>query len=454
GLDSIPRSIASLVRRGRASTARRRRLAGLCGLARKRIAGWIQRGAPAAARRGGARKRCCSARPSRRVRRRRPCIPGDRAGAGAAPARARGRGRELGALAGGNRARGARLHRRRGVPGLPPAPARRRRLPVGGQRRAGARADAGGASPRRRGQRHPHPGARAGRRGGRDPEGDADPARLPGARARAAVLRARRDAAAHAARPPRLARLAAGADRRLRRGRKELNRTRAELGLPPLERYHGGLSEALVLVATFPQLEYPRRWPPAVHVTGPMEFELPYPPVEPPPGDAPLVLVAPSTAQDPGGRLVRVALEALAGEPVRVLATTNRPGAELGLPAAPPNAKVVEWISYSDAMRRAALVVCHGGHGTVARALALGRPVLCCPAAGDMAETGARVAWAGAGLSLPWRLTRPAPLRWAVRRMLADERFARRASTLARWAAANDGAARGAELVEGLAGTA
>ncbi len=240
----------------------------------------------------------------------------------------------------------------------------------------------------------------------------------------------------------------------LRRGRKELNRTRAELGLPPLERYHGGLSEALVLVATFPQLEYPRRWPPAVHVTGPMEFELPYPPVEPPPGDAPLVLVAPSTAQDPGGRLVRVALEALAGEPVRVLATTNRPEAELGLPAAPPNAKVVEWISYSDAMRRATLVVCHGGHGTVARALALGRPVLCCPAAGDMAETGARVAWAGAGLSLPWRLTRPAPLRWAVRRMLADERFARRASTLARWAAANDGAARGAELVEGLAGTA
>ena len=42
------------------------------------------------------------------------------------------------------------------------------------------------------------------------------------------------------------------------------------------------------------------------------------------PGDGPLVVVAPSTAQDPDGRLVRAALDALADEPVRVLATTNR----------------------------------------------------------------------------------------------------------------------------------
>ena len=77
-------------------------------------------------------------------------------------------------------------------------------------------------------------------------------------------------------------------------------------------------------MATFPQLEYPRRWPAHVHVTGPMVFELPYPDVELPEGDGPLVLVAPSTAQDPECRLVRAALEALADEPVRVLATTNR----------------------------------------------------------------------------------------------------------------------------------
>ena len=55
-----------------------------------------------------------------------------------------------------------------------------------------------------------------------------------------------------------------------------------------------------------------------------MTFELPHPEIELPPGDAPLVLVAPSTAHDSGNHLVRTALKALADEPVRVVATTNR----------------------------------------------------------------------------------------------------------------------------------
>ena len=147
---------------------------------------------------------------------------------------------------------------------------------------------------------------------------------------------------------------------------------------------------------------------------------------------------------------MRVALEALAEEPVRVVATTNRP--EGGGPAfeVPSNAVVVDWLSYSQVMPEAALVVCHGGHGTVARGLGAGAPVLCCPHVGDMTENGARVAWAGAGLMLPWRLTRPGPLRWAVRRILGDRRFAERAREVASWARENGGAQRGAKLVEHL----
>jgi UDP:flavonoid glycosyltransferase YjiC (YdhE family) len=236
----------------------------------------------------------------------------------------------------------------------------------------------------------------------------------------------------------------------LRRGRREMNEMRAAVGLEPVDRLHGGISAELAMVATFPQLEYPRRWPSGVHVTGPMEFEIPHPDIELPEGDEPLVLVAPSTAQDPELRLLKVSLEALAAEPVRVVGTANRlpPGA---LPDAPANAVVVNWLSYSQVMREAALVVCHGGHGTVARALGAGAPVLCCPAVGDMAENAARVAWAGAGLMLPWRLTRPVPLRAAVRRILGDQRFAARAREIATWARENDGAERGATLVERLA---
>lgn len=236
----------------------------------------------------------------------------------------------------------------------------------------------------------------------------------------------------------------------LRQGRDELNGEREKAGLAPTERFHGGTSEELAMVATYPQLEYPRAWPGHVHVTGPMEFETAYEDVELPEGDGPLVLVAPSTAQDPECRLVRIALEALADEPVRVVATTNGHMPREGI-AVPANARLYGWLSYSQAMAAADLVVCHGGHGTVARALGAGVPVLCCPAVGDMTENGARVGWAGVGLALPWRLLGRASLRVAVRRILGDGSFRERAREIARWGEGHDGAAVGAELVETFA---
>jgi len=238
----------------------------------------------------------------------------------------------------------------------------------------------------------------------------------------------------------------------LEHGRRDLNRQRARLDLPPVERFHGGISPALALVATFPQLEYPRRRPAGVEITGPMTFELPHPEIELPPGEEPLVLVAPSTAHDSGNHLVRTAIEALAEEPVRVVATTNRvvPQSPIEVPA---NAILVDWLSYSQLMPAASLVISHGGHGTVARALGAGTPVLICPIIGDMSETAMRVSWAKAGLSLPWRLCRPKPLRWATRRLLSEPSFAAHAAELASWGREHDGAKRGAELVEQLART-
>ena len=68
-----------------------------------------------------------------------------------------------------------------------------------------------------------------------------------------------------------------------------------------------------------------------------------------------------------------------------------------------------------------------------------------------MAENGARVAWAGAGLMLPWRLLGEASLRWTARRLLGDRRFTEEAGQIASWAGRSDGAKRAAELVENLA---
>ena len=240
-------------------------------------------------------------------------------------------------------------------------------------------------------------------------------------------------------------RVARGAER----GRHELNETRVRLGLAPLCRMHGGISPRLAIVGTFPQLEYPRVWPENVHVVGPLLWEPPCHDVGPPPGEAPLILVAPSTTQDPQHRLLRSAMAGLADEPVRVLAATNR--RRLAQPLRmPANVRVVDWVSYSRTMPDCALVLTHAGHGTMARALVSGCPVLAVPHAGDMAENAARAEWAGVGVRLPWRLLSAATLRLAVRRALAVTMLARRAAELARWASANDGAIRAAELVERL----
>jgi UDP:flavonoid glycosyltransferase YjiC (YdhE family) len=237
----------------------------------------------------------------------------------------------------------------------------------------------------------------------------------------------------------------------LRRGREELNETRRRLGLAPLTRLLGGMSERLVLVATFPQLEYPREWPAHVHVVGPLMWEPAAEAAEPPPGAGPLVLVAPSTSQDPGQRLLASALAGLAELPVRVLGTWNRRPPPRPLPV-PANARVVEWLPYSRTMPLCDVVVCHAGHGTIARALASGCAVVACPTAGDMNENAARVDWAGVGVRLPRRFVGPRALTLAVHRALGEPTLRARARQLATWADEHEPARRAAELVEALAG--
>lgn len=235
-----------------------------------------------------------------------------------------------------------------------------------------------------------------------------------------------------------------------RRGRRELNESRARLGLPPLPFVHGGISRDLALVGTFPQLEYPRPWPERVRVVGPLLWELPGRAVAPPPGDGPVVLVAPSTVHDRDHRLLRAALAGLAGESVRVIAALNRRPLD-GPMSIPANARLVDWLSYAKTMPDCDLVICHGGHGTLARALACGCPVLVAPVAGDQNENAARADWAGVGVRLPWRFVTPSSVRVAARRVLDQPSISARAAELSRWVGAHDAPGRAADAVEELA---
>jgi UDP:flavonoid glycosyltransferase YjiC (YdhE family) len=203
------------------------------------------------------------------------------------------------------------------------------------------------------------------------------------------------------------------------------------------------------MIGTLPQLEYPRAWPDWMRVVGPLMWEPPGETVAPPAGRGPVVLVAPSTAHDAEHKLLRACLDGLADEPVRVIATFNgREPPWLPSYRVPANAVLVPWLSYAGTMPACDLVITHGGHGTLVRALTNGCAVVVSPAAGDMYENAARAEWAGVAVRLPRRLLTGATLRLAVRRALARPGRRSRAAEIASWSAGHDGPSAAAEVVE------
>lgn len=239
----------------------------------------------------------------------------------------------------------------------------------------------------------------------------------------------------------------------LERGRDELNAARVAVGLPAIDRFHGALSQELILVGTFPQLEPPRAWPGHIKVVGPVMWEPTPPEMEVPKGDGPLVVVAPSTAQDLDHTMLAAAVKGLGDLPLRVVAAKN--GREPVEPLEPrANTTIVDWAPYSRLFPAADAVVCHGGHGTIMRALTSGAPVVIVPASGDQYENAARVRWAGAGVAVPNRFISSATIAAAVEKTLSNERYRERAGELARWAAEHDAARVAADEILAFAAVA
>jgi UDP:flavonoid glycosyltransferase YjiC (YdhE family) len=173
---------------------------------------------------------------------------------------------------------------------------------------------------------------------------------------------------------------------------------------------------------------------------------LPWPESDP----TPLVLVSFSTGfEQRNVDKVQRALDALADLPVRVVATTGGIVAPNEL-AAPDNAIVLNYAAHDPILRRAALVVGHGGHGTAMRALLHGVPMVVIPGlAGDQPFVAAAVQEWGAGIALPGDADADA-MRAAAKEVLATASYRENAGRRARPLAANDGAANAANEVEAL----
>lgn len=205
-----------------------------------------------------------------------------------------------------------------------------------------------------------------------------------------------------------------------------LNPLRAERGLPAVAHADELFRKPPVLLyMTAEPFEYPRSdWPDNVLMIGPCAWE---PPSEPPWLSAisrPIVLVTTSSEFQDDGRLVRTALEALADEPVHVVATL--PAGDPTTYKVPPNATVERFVPHGPVLTRAVCAITHGGMGGTQKALAHGVPVCVVPFGRDQLEVARRVEVAGAGSRLPAKRLRADRLLRKVREAMARSAGARR----------------------------
>lgn len=225
-----------------------------------------------------------------------------------------------------------------------------------------------------------------------------------------------------------------------------LNQARTAAGARPL----GSADEMvrrppLFIYMTAEPFEYPRRdWPQNFVMVGPSEWD---PPSDPPAWlaeiDRPLVLVTTSSEFQDDGRLVQAALDAMADEPVAVVATL--PAGDPALFRVPANARVERFVAHGLLLDRAVCAITHGGMGATQKALARGVPVCVVPFGRDQLEVARRVEVAGAGTRLPAKRLTAQRLREKVRQAM---RMGEGAQRVAAAFSAAGGARRAADAFE------
>ncbi|MGH6673425.1 MAG: glycosyltransferase [Xanthobacteraceae bacterium] len=164
----------------------------------------------------------------------------------------------------------------------------------------------------------------------------------------------------------------------------------------------------------------------------------------------PIALVSFSTAPEQGSPAkFQNAIDALAALPVHGIVTVGDSVDPATLKPA-ENVLVFATADHEDLMRRAALVVTHGGHGTFMRALKHGLPMVVIPGmAHDQAPNAAAAQAWGVGRALSGDVSAEM-IRHAVQEVLADAGFRRKSQAISRELARVDGAVNAAAEIESL----
>jgi UDP:flavonoid glycosyltransferase YjiC (YdhE family) len=196
------------------------------------------------------------------------------------------------------------------------------------------------------------------------------------------------------------------------------------LGFPSMYRDDGGealYSDEQMLAFGLAELEFPRRWPAAVELVGPVLYTPPSEAPEPPfvPGRDHVLVTLGTHLQWRKEAMVDAVRRAAAALPGVELHWSDGDVRKSGLRESAGNFHRLGYVPYARNLPRYALVVHHGGAGVMYHSLRAGVPGLVFPVDYDQFDHAARLEAAGAA----HRLRRPEDLAVQVADALGDERL-------------------------------
>jgi UDP:flavonoid glycosyltransferase YjiC (YdhE family) len=201
----------------------------------------------------------------------------------------------------------------------------------------------------------------------------------------------------------------------------------------------------LVLVTAPRWLDVDADVPPHVVHAGPLGVSVP------PAGERSRVLLTFSTTvMDGQPELIERLPAAAAGLGLRATLTLG-PAVQRDAVRVPDDVEVLQFAEHDRLLPECAIVVCHGGLGTVLRALAHGVPQLVLPLGRDQAFNASRVEDLGAGIGLPLDAP-PDRIRAALDTLLTDASFGEAARRAAERIAADRLEAAATDALERAAG--
>jgi len=137
--------------------------------------------------------------------------------------------------------------------------------------------------------------------------------------------------------------------------------------------------------------------------------------------DKPLVVVSFSSTFQNQSTVLQRCIDAMRTLPVYVCVTLG-PAVNMEEIKVASNVTVLQSANHSELFKQANLVICHGGHGTIMRALSHGVPLICMPMGRDQFDNAIKVAMHGCGINLSAKVNSNT-IEKAVNKVLKNENY-------------------------------